>query len=112
MQKLKQQQLFDRVFEKLPDHVTLLLIIVSGFLLARLTWTLFPADPGITQSPVTMADTGVAVIPAHARAADIGQEIANLHLLGVYKPPSKEEPKPAPVAVQKPVPPPPKPRTL
>ncbi|HPQ96644.1 MAG: hypothetical protein KDI44_05205 [Thiothrix sp.] len=114
MQKLKQQQLFDRVFEKLPDHVTLLLIIVSGFLLARLTWTLFPADPGITESPMSMADTGVTVIPAHARAADIGQEIANLHLLGVYKPPPKEQPKPppAPVAAKPaPAPPPPKPRT-
>ena len=42
MQKLRQQQLFDRVFDRLPDHVTLLLIIISGFLLARLTWMMFP----------------------------------------------------------------------
>ncbi|MFM2320246.1 MAG: hypothetical protein RLZZ215_2867, partial [Pseudomonadota bacterium] len=32
MQKLKQQQLLDRMLEKLPDHVTFLLVILSGFL--------------------------------------------------------------------------------
>ncbi len=110
MQKLKQQQLFDRVFDRLPDHVTLLLIIISGFLLARLTWMMFPSDPSITAQveQEQSEPTGVAVIPAHATPKNLGNEIASYHLLGVYQPPqaapsskpAKEaeapEPKPKP----------------
>ncbi|MEZ5447903.1 MAG: type II secretion system protein N [Thiolinea sp.] len=113
MQKLKQQQLFDRVFEKLPDHVTLLLIILSGFLLARLTWMMFPSDPSLTAPLVNeQENTGVSVIQAHARSTDLGKEIASYHLLGIYT-----QPKPIPVAIpapeviEVPPPPPPKPRT-
>ncbi|CAA6817617.1 MAG: Unknown protein, partial [uncultured Thiotrichaceae bacterium] len=89
MQKLKQQQLFDRVFDRLPDHVTLLLIIISGFLLARLTWMMFPSDPSISAAPATEQtdDTGVSVMKAHATSKNLGTEIAGYHLLGVYKPP-------------------------
>ncbi len=111
MQKFKQQQLFDRVLDKLPDHVTLLMVILSGFLLARLTWTLFPADPSLTATLDENSSEQVDVIPASARAADYGKEIATYHLLGVYQPPQAapvavvEAPAPAPVA-----PPPPKPR--
>lgn len=103
MQKLKQQQLLDRMLEKLPDHVTLLLVILSGFLLARLTWTLFPADPSLihtaTQTEIAPA---VEVIPANASSTDIGQELANYHLLGVYQAPQAPA-APAPVvAVEQP----------
>lgn len=113
MQKLKQQQLFDRVFDRLPDHVTLLLIIISGFLLARLTWMMFPSDPSISAALTTeqVADTGVSVIQAHATSKNLGAEIAGYHLLGVYTPPPPPvvvQPAPAPV-VEAP-PPPPKPR--
>ncbi|MGB1255785.1 MAG: type II secretion system protein N, partial [Thiolinea sp.] len=102
MQKLKQQQLFDRVFDRLPDHVTLLLIIVSGFLLARLTWMMFPSDPSlIAEIPVEQESQGVSVIKAHAKSADLGKEIAGYHLLGVYKPPApvKKAVTPKPVKV-------------
>ncbi|PIE00040.1 MAG: hypothetical protein CSA79_05440 [Thiothrix nivea] len=98
MQKLKQQQLFDRVFDRLPDHVTLLLIIISGFLLARLTWMMFPSDPSITAQVEREQNepTGVAVIPAHATPKNLGNEIASYHLLGVYQPPKVAPPsKPA-----------------
>lgn len=109
MQKLKQQQLLDRMLEKLPDHVTFLLVILSGFLLARLTWTLFPADPALTlaanQSEIAPA---VEVIPANASSTDIGQELANYHLLGVYQAPQAPV-APAPV-VETPAPPPETPR--
>lgn len=116
MQKLRQQQLFDRVFDKLPDHVTLLLIIISGFLLARLTWMMFPSDPSlIGAAPVEQESQtlqgGVSVIKAHAKSADLGQEIANYHLLGVYKPPAPQKVvQPKPVEVAKPKPEPKKPR--
>ncbi|TXH68941.1 MAG: type II secretion system protein GspC [Thiothrix sp.] len=104
MQKLKQQQLLDRMLEKLPDHVTFLLVILSGFLLARLTWTLFPADPAaLTAANQTEIAPAVEVIPANASATDIGQELANYHLLGVYQPPRT----PAPTAAVKPAPAPP-----
>jgi len=104
MQKLKQQQLLDRMLEKLPDHVTFLLVILSGFLLARLTWTLFPADPAaLNAANQTEIAPAVEVIPANASATDIGQELANYHLLGVYQPP--QAPAPAPVAEPAPAPP-------
>ncbi|MEZ5536610.1 MAG: type II secretion system protein N [Thiolinea sp.] len=97
MQKLKQQQMFDRVFERLPDHVTLLLIIISGFLLARLTWMMFPSDPSITARVETeQTDQGVSVMQAHATSKNLGNEIAAHHLLGVYQPP-KAVPAAAPV---------------
>ncbi len=118
MQKLRQQQLFDRVFDRLPDHVTLLLIIISGFLLARLTWMMFPSDPTLigsvaTEQEVSSLQGGVSVIKAHAKSADLGKEIASYHLLGVYKPPAPQkvaqsqsfevaEPQPEP---KKPLPP-------
>lgn len=111
MQKLKQQQLFDRVFDRLPDHVTLLLIIISGFLLARLTWMMFPSDPSISAAITTeqAADTGVSVLQAHATSKNLGTEIAGYHLLGVYKAPQAAKPAPAPVVkqVEAPKPPPP-----
>lgn len=111
MQKLKQQQLFDRVFEKLPDHITLLLIIISGFLLARLTWMMFPADPSIAAPLAQQPESqGVSVIQAHAKTADIlGNEIASSHMMGVYKPPQPAR-KAAPNPVQKAKAPTPKPK--
>lgn len=110
MQKLKQQQLLDRMLEKLPDHVTFLLVILSGFLLARLTWTLFPADPSlINAANQTEVAPAVEVIPANASSTDIGQELANYHLLGVYQAPQAPA-APAPVAEQAPAPTPEAPR--
>lgn len=99
MQKLKQQQLFDRILEKLPDHVTLLLVILSGFLLARLTWMLFPADPSLVSQANQNAPAApvVEVIPANARPTDLGKEIAAYHLLGVYQPPQAAPVAAAPV---------------
>ena len=95
MQKLKQQQLLDRMLEKLPDHVTFLLVILSGFLLARLTWSLFPADPSAPHlANQTEIAPAVEVIPATATATDLGQELANYHLLGVYQPPQVAAPAP------------------
>lgn len=108
MQKLKQQQLLDRMLEKLPDHVTFLLVILSGFLLARLTWTLFPADPAAVHAAnQTEIAPAVEVIPATASATDLGQELANYHLLGVYQAP--QAPAPA-VAEPPPTPTPEAPR--
>lgn len=117
MQKLKQQQLFDRVFDRLPDHVTLLLIIISGFLLARLTWMMFPSDPSITArvEQEQNESAGVAVIPAHATSKNLGNEIASYHLLGVYQPPKAAPPPPKPVkkaAAPKPKPKPREPLSL
>ena len=110
MQKLKQQQLFDRIFERLPDHVTLLLIIISGFLLARLTWMMFPSDPTMLKPLANEQETrGVSVIKAHAKSTDLGQEIAGYHLLGVYKPPPPPKPKPV-VKAKAPPKPEPKPK--
>lgn len=110
MQKLKQQQLLDRMLEKLPDHVTFLLVILSGFLLARLTWTLFPADPSLNLAAnQTEIAPAVEVIPATASSLELGQELANYHLLGVYQAPVAPPP-PAPVVEQAPAPAPEAPR--
>ncbi len=109
MQKLKQQQLFDRVLEKLPDHVTLLLVIFSGFLLARLTWMLFPADPSLMVSLSETKAEQVEVINANTNSQQLGQEIAAYHLLGRYTPPAEPTLMPAVQQVEV-VTPPPKPR--
>lgn len=96
MQELRSQKMFDRMLEKLPDHVTLLLIVVSGFLLARLTWMLFPAEtqPLLADTrPVTQT-----VQVAQARQVNYGEEIARYHLLGKVeaKPVVAEKPKELP----------------
>lgn len=111
MQNLKQQQLFDRLLEKLPDHVTLLLVVLSGFLLARLTWTLFPADPALSEPIADTNNASVEVVKASTSPQQLGREIASYHLLGQYSAP-KPTVKPA-VQKQpaKPKPPPSKPRT-
>lgn len=83
MQELRSEKMFDRMLEKLPDHVTLLLIIVSGFLLARLTWMLFPgeAQPTLAEMrPVVQQAQQVQV--TQARPINYGEEIARYHLLG------------------------------
>lgn len=100
MQKLKQQQFFDRVLEKLPDHVTLLLVILSGFLLARLTWMLFPADPALSMVTTAVPSETVEVIPAKASSQDLSREIANYHLLGVYTPPAAPQQPQAAIQVE------------
>lgn len=93
MQKLKQQQFFDRILEKLPDHITLLLVILSGFLLARLTWMLFPADPSLSMAVKDAPTQAMEVIPAKASSQDLSREIAAYHLLGTYTPPVNPQPE-------------------
>ena len=40
-----QNRLLNRLMERLPDYISLILVILCGFLLARITWMMFPAEP-------------------------------------------------------------------
>ncbi len=57
MQGTQHSRLFERVLERAPDYVSFGLVIVCGFLLARLTWMLFPAEPRplLTETAATTA---------------------------------------------------------
>ena len=66
MQGTQHSRLFDRWLGRAPDYVSFGLVIVCGFLLARLTWMLFPAEPRplLTES----ATSSVAVLLPRRKA--------------------------------------------
>lgn len=87
-------QLFNRWLQHAPDYVSFGLVIVLGFLLARLTWMFFPAEP---RPPVVEALSSAASDTTQADLAqrNFGDEIASAHLFGSYSPDEKVEKKPA-----------------
>lgn len=77
MQATRQSRLLERVVNHSPDYVSFLLVILCGFLLARLLWMFFPA-----QAPVTRLDAPPPAIDATEVMQDLGAKIADLHLFG------------------------------
>lgn len=92
MQNIRQSRLFDRALERSPDYVSFGLVILCGFLLARLTWSLFPAEPRIPGS----ADPSLPAEQSTPDVQDLGEMIAGYHLFGHYEP-TKAEPVKEPV---------------
>lgn len=82
MQGTQHARVFDRWLERAPDYVSLGLVIVCGFLLARLTWMLFPAEP---RPALTEPAVSSSALPA-APTQSLGDKIASYHLFGNYQP--------------------------
>lgn len=83
MQANQHARLFSRWLERTPDAVSLGLVIVCGFLLARLVWMFFPTAP----RPLLTDATTPASITAPANAApSLGDKLAGYHLFGQFQP--------------------------
>lgn len=82
MQANQHARLFSRWLERTPDLASLALVIVCGFLLARLVWMLFPAAP---RPVLTDTTTAVETSPA-AVAQNPADKLAGFHLFGQYQP--------------------------
>ena len=78
MQHIRQQHGLDYWIEKLPDYVSFALIILSGFLLARVVWLFFPASPQLPALDTQPTTSNTEMVSAQQR----GTEIANYHLFG------------------------------
>ncbi len=92
MQNIRNSRWFDRALERSPDYVSFGLVILCGFLLARLTWALFPADPRLPA-----ADSSLPADQPASIMQDLGEKIANYHLFGRYEPNKAEPAQAAPV---------------
>lgn len=87
MQSLNQRTWVGRLLDRIPDYLTLTLIVVCGSLLARLTWLMFPADPDLVarsqaQQELVSTVNPVQVLPAKASQVNEGDEIARYNLFG------------------------------
>ena len=79
MQAIREHRSVKQLLNRLPDYLSLLLVILCGFLLARLLWALYPAettpfDESLTQSQAPAQTT--------TDTPDVGAQIADLHLFG------------------------------
>ena len=93
MQGTQHSRLFDRLLGRAPDYVSFGLVIVFGFLLARLTWMLFPAEPRSLLSD----STPTSVDGTNPQAQSLGDKLASYHLFGQYQ---ADGSKPAPTNIQ------------
>jgi type II secretion system protein C len=93
MQSTQRARFFEQLLSHAPDYTSFLLVILGGFLLARLTWMLFPSD----LPPLLAAgDTGMVNSTTPAKS-NLGDTLAGYHLFGVYQ---ADTGKPAPTNIQ------------
>ncbi|OQX13657.1 MAG: type II secretion system protein GspC [Thiothrix lacustris] len=92
MQGTQRTRFVEQLLSRAPDYASLLLVILGGFLLARLVWLLFPTEPAPL---LTASDAGV-VNTAPAKP-NLGDTLAGYHLFGIYQADSS---KPAPTNIQ------------
>ena len=82
MQGTQHARWFDRLLGRAPDYVSFGLVIVFGFLLARLAWLFFPADPlALSNAP----DAGAGGNNPVTQTQSLGDKLANYHLFGQYQ---------------------------
>lgn len=82
MQANASMRLVSRWLERTPDYVSLGLVILCGFLLARLVWLFFPAEP----LPLSTEAADSALTSTQPRAPqNLGEQLASLHLFGQYQ---------------------------
>lgn len=93
MQGTQRARFVEQLLSRAPDYTSFVLVIFAGFLLARLTWMLFPADP---RPLLTSNDTGVVNSATQAKP-NLGDTLAGYHLFGVYQ---ADSGKPAPTNIQ------------
>ena len=79
MQAIREHRSVKQLLNRLPDYLSLLLVILCGFLLARLLWALYPG-----QTPTLDESFAQSEMPAQTTSdvADLGAQIADLHLFG------------------------------
>jgi general secretion pathway protein C len=82
MQDIHSSRWLDRLLERSPDYASFALVITCGFLLARLVWALFPANPTVPVGDIPAMDG----MSSPAATQNIGEKIANFHLFGQYSP--------------------------
>lgn len=93
MQGTQRARFVEQPLSRAPDYTSFVLVIFAGFLLARLTWMLFPTEP---RPLLTTNDTGV-VNSATQPKPNFGDTLAGYHLFGVYQ---ADTDKPAPTNIQ------------
>lgn len=82
MQAIRGNRWLNQFLERAPDYLSLVLVIVCGFLLARLVWVLFPADPSHLPTAVPVATDSAEP----TTTPDFGAQIASYHLFGEADP--------------------------
>lgn len=82
MQAIRGNRWLNQFLEHAPDYLSLVLVILCGFLLARLVWVLFPADPSHLPTAVPVATDNAE----STTTANFGAQIANYHLFGETDP--------------------------
>lgn len=92
MQETNQKKWLTQLLQRVPDTVTLGLIVLSGSLLAQLTWLLFPAKPNAPT--VTLAENTTTVQAQEKQRTNVGDEVARQHLFGQVQLASLKTPKP------------------
>lgn len=93
MQETNQKKWLTQLLQRVPDTVTLGLIVLSGSLLAQLTWLLFPAKPNAPT--VTLAENNPATSQVQEKQrTNVGDEVARQHLFGQVQLASLKTPKP------------------
>ncbi|QQZ28881.1 PDZ domain-containing protein [Thiothrix subterranea] len=93
MQGTQRARFVEQLLSRAPDYASFVLVILAGFLLARLAWMLFPAAP---RPLLTSNDSGVVNSATQAQP-NLGDTLAGYHLFGVYQ---ADSGKPAPTNIQ------------
>lgn len=82
MQGTQHARWFDRLLGRAPDYASFGLVIVFGFLLARLAWLFFPTDPlALSNTP----DAGAGGNNPVTQTQSLGDKLASYHLFGQYQ---------------------------
>ena len=79
MQAIREHRSVKQLLNRLPDYLSLLLVILCGFLLARLLWALYPAETTALDESLTQTQAPAQTTPD---TPDVGAQIADLHLFG------------------------------
>ncbi|WML89137.1 type II secretion system protein GspC [Thiothrix lacustris] len=93
MQGTQHSRLFERLLGRAPDYVSFGLVIVFGFLLARLTWMFFPTELRPLLNDSASSSVGSTAPPANS----LGDKLASYHLFGQYQ---ADGSKPTPSNIQ------------
>jgi general secretion pathway protein C len=79
MQAIREHRSVKQLLNRLPDYLSLLLVILCGFLLARLLWALYPAETTAFDESLTQTQASAQTT---TDTPDVGAQIADLHLFG------------------------------
>ncbi len=81
MQGTQRARFVEQLLNRAPDYASFVLVILAGFMLARLLWGLFPTD----QRPLLTSNDSGQVNNVTQAQPNLGDTLANYHLFGVYQ---------------------------